>query len=78
MTTHPTGRREARDGSARTHGAAIAVEGVSKRYTRQLGHALRNGLDDIWADLSPHSEDRRRELRDGEFWAIDDVSLRVE
>ena len=78
MTTHPTGRREARDGSARTHGAAIAVEGVSKRYTRQLGHALRNGLDDIWADLSPHSEDRRRELRDGEFWAIDDISLRVE
>ena len=54
----------------------IVADGVSKRYARDLDPALRYGIADVARDLAPW---RRREgvLRDGEFWAVDEVSFEL-
>ncbi len=56
---------------------AIEVENVSKKFCRNIRRSMLYGLKDIARNsvgLSSHSES----LRDGEFWAVQDVSLKVE
>lgn len=65
----------------------VRVEGVSKKFCRSLKKSLWYGLCDIGAELSPirrEARGPRREvegggngLRDGEFWAVNDVSFEL-
>jgi lipopolysaccharide transport system ATP-binding protein len=60
------------------YGAAIRVEGLSKRYRigrRQAGRTLREVLSD---KLSTTFQRRKEPTDDGEFWALRDVSFEVE
>jgi len=52
----------------------LAVSGLSKKYSRRLDRALAYGLRDIGRELFPA---RGRPLRDGEFWALEDISFAV-
>ena len=54
--------------------ALIAVEAVSKKYCRDLEKSLRYGLRDIASALVGRSA-APGALRDGEFWALSEVSL---
>ncbi len=54
--------------------ALIAVEAVSKKYCRDLEKSLRYGLRDIASALVGRSG-APGALRDGEFWALSEVSL---
>ena len=59
-----------------TNDTVIKVENVSKKYCRELKHTMLYGIQDISKNaigLSSHSE----RLRDGEFWALDDVSFEI-
>lgn len=54
----------------------IKAENLSKKFCRSLKHVMLYGAKDIacnMAGLSSHSE----KLRDGEFWAVDDVSFEI-
>jgi lipopolysaccharide transport system ATP-binding protein len=54
----------------------ISVEHVSKKYCRSLKHSMLYGVYDVARDmfgLEGHSE----QLRNTEFWALDDVSFNV-
>lgn len=54
----------------------IKAENLSKKFCRSLKHVMLYGARDIasnMAGLSSHSE----KLRDGEFWAVDDVSFEI-
>ena len=53
----------------------ISVEGVAKKYCRSLSQALRYGVRDVLADLAVWRKTRVNGLRDGEFWAVRDVSF---
>ncbi len=53
----------------------ISVEGVAKKYCRSLSQALRYGVADVLADLAVWRAPRAKGLRDGEFWAVRDVSF---
>lgn len=55
---------------------AIKVEHVSKKYCKSLKRSMLYGIKDIGRNtlgLSSYSE----KLRNGEFWAVDDVSFEV-
>ena len=56
--------------------ALIAVEAVSKKYCRDLEKSLRYGLHDIGRALVGRGADPGS-LRDGEFWALSQVSLEL-
>jgi lipopolysaccharide transport system ATP-binding protein len=57
-------------------GAVLEVSGLSKKYCRDMRGAMYYALRDIAAELlRPEASGR---LRRGEFWAIDDVSLRLD
>jgi homopolymeric O-antigen transport system ATP-binding protein len=53
-------------------GPVLAVSGLSKKYSHSLGRDLAYALRDIARELVPGG---RGGLRDGEFWALDDVSF---
>ncbi|OWY63229.1 hypothetical protein B7486_54225, partial [cyanobacterium TDX16] len=50
---------------------------VSKRYCRDLGRATRYGVHDLLAELVPRRREERADLRPGEFWALEDISLEL-
>lgn len=54
----------------------LEFRGVSKRFSRRLGRRTRAALADAWRELRglPPSEG----LRDGEFWAVRDIDLRID
>lgn len=52
----------------------LSVKNVSKKYCRSLKKAYLYGLKDIAYELVGKSR-RSESLRDGEFWALNDVSL---
>ena len=55
---------------------AIKVDHVSKKYCKSLKGSMLHGVNDIGRNmlgLSSHSEN----LRNAEFWAVDDVSFEV-
>ncbi len=56
--------------------ALVAVEAVSKKYCRDLEKSLRYGLHDIGRALVGGGADPGS-LRDGEFWALSQVSLEL-
>lgn len=54
----------------------VNVHNVSKKFCRNFRRSLWYGLQDIGSDLtgrSPHQD----QLRDGEFWAVDDISFEL-
>lgn len=54
----------------------VAVEGVSKKFCRDLRRSLLYGVQDVAADLTggrPHSD----RLRPQEFWALRDISFQL-
>ena len=57
----------------------VCVEGVGKKFCRDLKKSLWYGMKDIGAELLPGSRDLERHatLRPGEFWAVDDVSFEL-
>lgn len=56
--------------------AVLEVSGLSKKYCRDMRGALYYALRDISAELlRPQASGR---LRAGEFWAVDDLSFRLE
>lgn len=56
--------------------AVLEVSGLSKKYCRDLRGAMYYALRDICAELlRPQASGR---LRAGEFWAVEDVSLRLQ
>jgi lipopolysaccharide transport system ATP-binding protein len=56
----------------RGRGPVLAVSGLSKKYSHSLGRDLAYALRDIARELIPGGLGG---LRDGEFWALDDVSF---
>lgn len=56
----------------------IEVEDLGKRYCRELRRSLRYGLYDIASEFAPwRPPPDRLVIRDGEFAALEDVSLRL-
>lgn len=55
---------------------AIKVEGVSKKFVRNLGKSIKYGAIDISRNLIGLSSNSEK-LRKGEFWAVDNVSFEV-
>lgn len=53
----------------------VKVEGLSKKFARDLKKSLRYGLQDISRELLGRS--RKTELRSSEFWAVQDVSFEL-
>lgn len=56
--------------------AVVKVEGVSKKYCRTLKHTMLYGVADLtksFIGLKQHTE----KLRNGEFWAANDVSFEL-
>jgi len=53
----------------------LEVDNLSKRYSRDPRRAVRYALADIWSDIRGHAPSP--ELRRGEFWALQDVTLQV-
>lgn len=54
----------------------ISVENISKKYCKSLKHSIPYGVSDIGRNLlglGSHSD----KLREGEFWAVDDVSFEL-
>lgn len=54
----------------------VAVENVSKKFCRDLKRSLWYGMKDLTTELRGRSS-RYSELREDEFWALKDVSLKV-
>jgi lipopolysaccharide transport system ATP-binding protein len=57
----------------------VRVEGVGKKFCRDLKKSLWYGMQDIAAELLPGERDLERHatLRPGEFWALDGVSFEL-
>lgn len=53
----------------------IKVDGISKKFSRDLKKSLRYGLQDIGRELL--GKPRKTELRKSEFWAVQDISFEV-
>ena len=53
----------------------VKVEGVSKKFCRDLKRSLWYGVKDISSELFGVS--KNGQLRTKEFWAVDDVSFRI-
>jgi len=59
-----------------TNDILIKADNVSKKYCRALKHTMIYGMQDIVRNtlgMAAHSD----RLRDGEFWALDDISFEV-
>jgi len=58
---------------------SIKVEGVGKKFCRDLKKSLWYGVKDIVAELAPmaNNAERHATLRPQEFWAVDDVSFEL-
>lgn len=54
----------------------VRAEGVSKKFCRDLKRSLRYGVQDMVAELLA-LRNRQGELRQGEFWAVKDVSFEL-
>ena len=54
----------------------IKVEGVSKKYCRSIKHTMLYGVSDLSRSFLGLNQQTER-LRDGEFWAVNDVSFEV-
>ena len=59
-----------------TNDTVIKVENVSKKYCRSLKHTMMYGMQDI-ARNSIGLKSCSDTLREGEFWALNDVSFEV-
>ncbi len=57
-----------------TADVVVHVENVSKKFSRHLRHVIKYGLSDIARNMVGLSS-QHGVLRDGEFWAIDNVSF---
>lgn len=57
-------------------GPLVIVDNVSKKYSVSIKHGIKYGLSDIYKDLMGKSTDNSG-LRDGEFWAVKDVSFKL-
>ena len=55
----------------------LSIDGLSKRFCRDLKKSLWYGLTDIARELSSTRRDITA-LRTGEFWALNDVSFQVQ
>jgi ABC-type polysaccharide/polyol phosphate transport system ATPase subunit len=55
----------------------IKVENVSKKFCRSLKRSLWYGMKDLGHELIGNSNDNHRHLRKDEFWAINDVSIKL-
>lgn len=57
----------------------VRVEGVGKKFCRDMKQSLWYGMKDIAAELLPGERDLERHatLRPGEFWAVEDVSFEL-
>jgi ABC-type polysaccharide/polyol phosphate transport system ATPase subunit len=62
--------------SAMATDVLISVEGVSKKFCTDLRRSLRYAVSDIFRDLLGRQATGSR-LRDGEFWALRNVSFEV-
>jgi lipopolysaccharide transport system ATP-binding protein len=73
MTPPPTNRPPS------DNDVLVRVEGVGKKFCRDLKKSLWYGMKDIAAELLPGERDLERHatLRPGEFWAVDDVSFEL-
>jgi homopolymeric O-antigen transport system ATP-binding protein len=60
-----------------TREPVLSVEHVSKKYSRSLRRSLWYGIKDIACEVVPLGSSHAA-LRDGEFWALDDVSFEVQ
>jgi ABC-type polysaccharide/polyol phosphate transport system ATPase subunit len=58
-------------------GPILSVSGVSKKFARNLRHSLGYGLRDMARELRPRGQ-ASSELRPSEFWALQDISFRVD
>ncbi|AFZ36132.1 Teichoic-acid-transporting ATPase [Stanieria cyanosphaera PCC 7437] len=54
----------------------LSIEGVSKKFCRSLKHSLFYGIQDITTDLVG-LRNNERDLRNQEFWALDNVSFEL-
>lgn len=54
----------------------VIVENISKKFCRSLKRSLWYGMKDLGAELSGH-ENSHRDLRNEEFWAVRNVTLKV-
>jgi lipopolysaccharide transport system ATP-binding protein len=59
----------------------MRVQGVSKKFCRSLKRSLWYGVQDVVSELNPFWKNGRssasEELREGEFWAVNDVSFEL-
>lgn len=55
----------------------IDVQGVSKKFCRQLKKSLWYGLQDLGNELRGHRHGGNGQLRPEEFWAVRDISFQV-
>ena len=56
------------------HEVLVKVEGVSKKFCRDLKCSLWNGVKDIASEMTGRTVEHE-ELRKDEFWAVKDVSF---
>jgi lipopolysaccharide transport system ATP-binding protein len=66
----------------RTGEVLVKVDGVSKKFCKSLKRSLWYGVQDVAAELNPFARKRGQkesseELREGEFWAVNDVSFEL-
>lgn len=55
----------------------VKVENVSKKFCRSLKKSLWYGMQDLGRELIARRHGGDGELRDGEFWAVDNVSFEL-
>jgi ABC-type polysaccharide/polyol phosphate transport system ATPase subunit len=56
----------------------IEVRNLSKRFSVGLRHTMHRGLKDLFDEVTMRRREDDRSLREGEFYALDDVSFCVE
>jgi lipopolysaccharide transport system ATP-binding protein len=59
-----------------SHDVLVRVDSASKRFCRDLKRSLWYGVTDIFGELSG-GRNSTRELREGEFWSVRDVSFEL-
>jgi lipopolysaccharide transport system ATP-binding protein len=53
----------------------VKVDGVSKKFCKSLKRSLWYGAKDVWTELSGGG--KHDDLREGEFWAVKDISFEL-
>lgn len=53
----------------------VHADNLSKKYCRHLRRALRYGVRDLLGEFSRRSSNAKPALREGEFWALEEVSF---